>query len=103
MLEITIRPATDAPPVRFVVQATGLAVLDGGARPAFEVWSNAGGGTYTRCVMEWTPAPRRYCCPRVDEFADHGDEHAGAGAVTMPGTTHVVRFERSRRFGCEPN
>lgn len=86
----------------FETQGIGLALVESGADwPAFEVWSNAGGGIYTRAVYTWRAGERQYCAERVDEFEDHGDETATAGGQPLIGGRRFVRFARSRPFGCD--
>jgi hypothetical protein len=102
IVEIEVPPAKGSPPVVFEIQTIGLALVESGPDwPAFENWSNAGGGTYTRAVYTWRPHERRYCAERVDEFEDHGDETAAPALVRIAGRGRLVRFARSRPFGCE--
>lgn len=99
-VEVARPPRTSS---MFVVMAIGMAVTGlANGRPSIEVWSAAGGGTYTRAVYRWLPDLGRFCATRVDEFEDYGDEQPGAGRFTIAGSTRLVRYARSRRFGCEP-
>jgi hypothetical protein len=101
MLEIVVTQPRTAPVV-FLTQAIGLAVVASGTSwPSFEVWSAAGGGIYTRAVYAWRPTERQYCAPRVDEFEDTGDETETPTTVRIAGEDRIVRFARSRAFGCE--
>ena len=103
IIEIVVTPPDGAAPFVFVTQTIGLAVVDSGCDwPAFEVWSNAGGGIYTRAVYTWRARERNYCSDRVDEFEDYGDETASANAVSLIGSGRFVRFARSRPFDCSP-
>lgn len=94
------RPAQ--PPTVFVVLAIGMALApSAGPWPAVEVWSAAGGGTYTRAVYRWQANQRMYCATTVDEFEDHGDDEAVEGLVRIAGNDRLVRYARTRPFGCE--
>lgn len=101
IIEIVITPPDGSSSFVFETQGIGLAVVESGSDwPAFEIWSNAGGGIYTRATYTWSVGERRYCSARVDEFEDHGDETATATALALIGGKRFVRFARSRPFGC---
>lgn len=102
MLEIDIAALGQARAVIWHVQAFGLAVVESATPwPAFEAWSGAGGGVYTRVIYTWDAVARAYCGARVDEFEDHGDEAARPDTVRIAGEGRIVRYARSRPFGCE--
>lgn len=101
IIYIDIAPPDGSSVFVFETQGIGLAVVKSGSDwPAFEVWSNAGGGIYTRAVYRWRVRERQYCADHVDEFEDHGDETASAAAVRLIGGGRFVRFARSRPLGC---
>ncbi len=101
IVQIVITPPDGSSSFVFETQGLGLAVVESGSDwPAFEIWSNAGGGIYTRAIYTWFARERQYCSDRVDEFEGPGDEVATAAAVALIGDKRFVRFARSRPFGC---
>lgn len=101
IIEIVITPPDGTAPFVFQTQGIGLAVVESESDwPAFEIWSNAGGGVQTRAIYTWRVRERRYCANHVDEFEDAGDDAAIANAVAPIGWGRFVRFARSRPFGC---
>jgi hypothetical protein len=103
MVEFVIPGSVAGTEVIFHGQAIGIAMVQSDSTwPAFELWSGAGGGIYTRAVYAWHDAARQYCAVRVDEFEDHGDESLGDNRVQIAGRGRIVRYARSRPFGCEP-
>ncbi|MGE3511319.1 MAG: hypothetical protein AB7N65_20810 [Vicinamibacterales bacterium] len=103
IIEVVITPPDGTAAFVWETQGIGLAVVESGSDwPAFEVWSNAGGGVYTRAVYDWRAKERTYCSDRVDDFEDYGDEVATANAVSLMGVGRFVRYARSRSLGCSP-
>lgn len=101
IIEIVISRPDGRAPFVLQTQGIGLALVASSTDwPAFEVWSNAGGGTYTRLVYTWRPREQRYCSDRVDEFEDHGDDAASVNVVRLVAKERFVRLARSRSFGC---
>lgn len=104
IINIAITPPDDSGPLVFRTQATGLAVVESQSDwPAFEIWSSAGGGIFTRAIYTWRPDARRYCADRVDEFEDEGDEPTTPDAVALIGVLRFVRYSLSRPYGCPPS
>lgn len=104
MIEIVVRRPGGGPDVVFLGQAIGLTLVRSESPwPAFELWSNAGGGTYTRAVYRWHVPEDQYCATRVDEFEDRGDDADAEGTVRIAGSSQAVRYARSREFACEAN
>lgn len=102
MIEIEIAPLGQAQAVVWHVQAFGLALVESATPwPAFEAWSGAGGGVYSRAIYTWDARARAYCATRVDEFEDHGDETPRPDTVRIAGEGRIVRYARSRPFECE--
>lgn len=102
MIEIEIAGLGRAKAIVWHVQAFALAMVESETPwPAFEAWSNAGGGTYTRVIYAWHGRASAYCGTRVDEFEDHGDETPRPDTVRITAGGRLVRYLRSRPFGCE--
>lgn len=103
IIEIVISPPDGSTGFVWETQGIGLALVDSGSDwPGFEVWSNAGGGIYTRAVYTWRTGERTFCADRVDEFEDYGDEAVTANVVPLIDYGRFVRFARSRPLGCSP-
>lgn len=101
MIHIDITPPDGAPVFVFETQGIGLALVESASDwPAFEVWSKLGVGNYTRAVYTWRARERQYCSDRVDDFEVPFDEAAGSVSVPFIGEQHLLRFTRSRGYGC---